>query len=221
MTWPGGKNGAGVYQRIINHMPPHRAYIELFLGSGAILRHKRPAELNIGIDKSQKALDLCNSLIRTTSHNIFYRRCGIDHLARSELLPNTLLYCDPPYVKSTRKGGDLYEHEMSLEDHDRLLSLLVRTKAMVMISGYRSDFYDDALKDFHRIDYKTMTRGGLVDESLWMNFSPPAQLHDYSFLGADYRERERIKRKKARWKTKITNMDRLERLAIMEVLESV
>jgi hypothetical protein len=34
----------------------------------------------------------------------------------------------------------------------------------------------------------------------------------------DYRERERIKRKKARWAAKITKMDRQERLAIMDVL---
>ena len=33
MTYPGGKNGAGIYQRIINHMPPHETYIEAFLGS--------------------------------------------------------------------------------------------------------------------------------------------------------------------------------------------
>ena len=59
MTYPGGKNGAGIYQRIINHMPPHRVYIEPFLGSGAVMRHKRPAERNIGIDRCPEALSLC------------------------------------------------------------------------------------------------------------------------------------------------------------------
>ena len=46
MTYPGGKNGAGEYQRIINHMPPHKTYIEAFLGSGAVMRHKRLAQRN-------------------------------------------------------------------------------------------------------------------------------------------------------------------------------
>jgi site-specific DNA-adenine methylase len=50
MSYPGGKNGAGVYQTLINHMPPHTTYIEPFLGSGAIMRLKRPARVNIGID---------------------------------------------------------------------------------------------------------------------------------------------------------------------------
>jgi DNA adenine methylase len=50
MVYPGGKNGAGVYQTIINLMPPHDVYIEPFLGGGAIMRQKRPALLNIGLD---------------------------------------------------------------------------------------------------------------------------------------------------------------------------
>jgi hypothetical protein len=56
MTYPGGKNGSGVYQKIINQMPPHRTYIEAFLGGGAILRAKRPAMVNIGIDLDKKVV---------------------------------------------------------------------------------------------------------------------------------------------------------------------
>ena len=52
-TYPGGKNGPGVYQRIISLMPPHQTYIEPFLGGGAIMRLKRPASLNIGIDRDR------------------------------------------------------------------------------------------------------------------------------------------------------------------------
>lgn len=55
MNYPGGKNSAGVYQRIICQMPPHRVYVEPFLGSGAILRYKKPAEVNIGFDRSKAA----------------------------------------------------------------------------------------------------------------------------------------------------------------------
>jgi hypothetical protein len=35
VSYPGGKNGLGVYQAIINRMPPHQVYIEPFLGLGA------------------------------------------------------------------------------------------------------------------------------------------------------------------------------------------
>jgi hypothetical protein len=49
-SYPGGKNGAGVFQTIINGMPPHGVYLEPFLGGGAVMRLKRPARLNIGLD---------------------------------------------------------------------------------------------------------------------------------------------------------------------------
>ena len=56
MSYPGGKNGAGVYQKIISLMPPHDVYIEPFLGGGAVMRLKRPASLNIGCDLSVSAI---------------------------------------------------------------------------------------------------------------------------------------------------------------------
>ena len=56
MAYPGGKAGAGVYQRIINQIPPHDVYIEPFLGDGAVLRRKRPASVSIGIDADCRVL---------------------------------------------------------------------------------------------------------------------------------------------------------------------
>ena len=64
MVYPGGKNGSGVYQTIINLMPPHEVYIEPFLGSGAILRMKRPALRNIGMDRDPDALKQFDSCSR-------------------------------------------------------------------------------------------------------------------------------------------------------------
>lgn len=50
MGYPGGKAGAGVYQRIINQIPPHDVYVEPCLGDGAVLRRKRPAARTIGVE---------------------------------------------------------------------------------------------------------------------------------------------------------------------------
>lgn len=49
-NYPGAKAGAGVFQTLINLMPPHRTYVELFLGSGQLFRRKQPAEINIGVE---------------------------------------------------------------------------------------------------------------------------------------------------------------------------
>lgn len=218
MTYPGGKNGSGVYQRIINHMPPHDVYIEGFCGSGAVLRNKRPAKRNIAIDLDLEALNLARELAGERDDVEWVNANSLEVLKSMAHKHLTLAYFDPPYVMESRKGGDLYNFEMSDEDHYKLIYFAIDTPWMVMISGYRNSIYDGLLFDWHRIDYQTMTRQGMVDESLWMNFEPPNQLHDYSYLGENYRERERIKKKKARFQSKFEKMDRLERLAIMEVL---
>jgi len=43
-------------QKIINRIPPHETYIETHLGSGAVMRHKRPARLNVGIELNLNVL---------------------------------------------------------------------------------------------------------------------------------------------------------------------
>ncbi len=50
MPYPGGKAGAGVFQRIINQIPRHDVYIEPFLGDAAVLRRKLPARRTVAIE---------------------------------------------------------------------------------------------------------------------------------------------------------------------------
>ncbi len=87
-----------------------------------------------------------------------------------------------------------------------------------MVSGYRSPIYDATLATWRRVDFRAMTRGGPAIESMWCNFQASAERHDYSYLGADFRERERIKRKQARWCRRIATMQALEREALYEAL---
>lgn len=63
MPYPGGKSGAGVYQRIINEIPPHDVYIEPFLGGAAVMRLKRPAGRSIGIDLDVDALAMHHDIV--------------------------------------------------------------------------------------------------------------------------------------------------------------
>ena len=65
-----------------------------------------------------------------------------------------------------------------------------------------------------------MTRGGtLATEWVWFNYPEPDELHDYRFLGRDFRERERINRKKRRWVARLKGMRRLERQALLSAIE--
>lgn len=57
---------------------------------------------------------------------------------------NVLIYCDPPYVLSTRCRKQ-YNQEMSDEDHEELLEALLQHKGPVVISGYSSPLYEAKL----------------------------------------------------------------------------
>jgi len=90
---------------------------------------------------------------------------------------------------------------------------------MVMLSGYWSDLYAEALSDWNHFQFPAMTRGGLATETVWYNYPPPVELHDYRYLGVGFRERERIKRKKQRWVNRLERMPLLERQALLSVLQ--
>lgn len=217
-TYPGGKNGAGVYQRIINHMPPHRVYVEPFLGGGAIMRAKRPACCSIGIDVDGDVISQARQwhipgleLVHANS---------LEWLASTTFSGDTLMYLDPPYLLSTRRQYRLiYRYELTDSDHASLLSIIKRMSCMVIISGYWSKLYAGELAEWRTDHFRAMTRGGkLATEWLWMNFDQPIELHDYRYLGDNYRERERIKRKQARWWRRLREMPALERYAILSAL---
>lgn len=82
------------------------------------------------------------------------------------------IYCDPPYLMETR-GGKQYNHEMSRQDHEELLHELLQSKASVILSGYASDLYDDALQGWHRKEFKSYNHNKeRRTEVLWCNFEP-------------------------------------------------
>lgn len=82
----------------------------------------------------------------------------------------TLHYVDPPYLPETRdKGGD-YAHEMTVEQHEELLRFLQTLKGMVVLSGYPSEMYDNALDGWRRIERKALADGAAErTEVLWIN----------------------------------------------------
>jgi DNA adenine methylase len=103
----------------------------------------------------------------------------IDRLAT----PDTLIYCDPPYLAETRRGRDRqrpgdYRCDMGMAvDHERLAEQLHATPAAVMLSGYHSPLYEDLYSDWWRIEWPvkihssnavTAERGDRI-EVLWSN----------------------------------------------------
>jgi DNA adenine methylase len=89
-----------------------------------------------------------------------------------------LIYCDPPYVHSTRSAGGraVYGVEMTDDDHRALAESLHSCKAKVVLSGYPSPLYEELYSDWRRVDFDIANhasggrRKARETECLWMSF---------------------------------------------------
>lgn len=211
--YPGGKGT--FFQRIINLMPPHRMYLETHVGGGAVMRHKRPAAVNVALDLNPKVRERWAN--GKYMHVIYYQADAMEYLAGIRPAGDILIYCDPPYMMEARKGGRLYDHEYSVKDHERLLAKLKSLHpCKIIVSGYLTELYISELKSWSHISFEVMTRGGLATEFLWFNFPFPQELHEYTYLGDTFRDRERIKRKRKRWIKNLKRMPELDRNAMLD-----
>lgn len=66
-----------------------------------------------------------------------------DEVIRLYDAPNTLFYCDPPYVHTTRGDQQSYRFEMSDDEHRALAQVLNAVQGMVAISGYDCDLMNE------------------------------------------------------------------------------
>ncbi len=218
MNYPGGKGGT--YQKYINLMPPHEVYIESHLGGGAIMRYKKRAKRNIGIEIDPEIMEIWNS--RNEINFELIHENAISFLKSYPFTGKELVYCDPPYLRETRKKYyPLYKYEYSLSQHIELLEVVKSLPCMVMISGYESPLYIKFLKSWHTYSFQATTHHGMATEWIWMNYPNPAYLHDYRYLGDDFREREKIKLKLKRWAARFKSMPALERQALLSTLQAV
>ena len=127
-------------------------------------------------------------------------------------------------MQSARKSqSKIYDCEfMTEEEHRALLRVILNLHCMVLISGYDSELYNDYLRTWRKHQFKTTNRAGAhVTETVWLNFPEPAELHDYRFLGANFRERQDIKRMKERWMNKLAKMNPQQRFALLSALEDL
>ncbi|MDN3512895.1 MAG: hypothetical protein NG747_00670 [Candidatus Brocadia sp.] len=56
MNYHGGKGG--VFQKLINLMPLHEVCIETHSGGGAVIRNKRAARCNIGVEIDPAVIEM-------------------------------------------------------------------------------------------------------------------------------------------------------------------
>ena len=89
--------------------------------------------------------------------------------------PQTLFYCDPPYVPGTRGDRRAYGFEMNEEAHRELAYVLHQCRGKAAVSGYRCRLMDELYGDWRRIDAPVKTCHSVKEprqEALWMNYHP-------------------------------------------------
>lgn len=220
-SYPGGKSGNGTYQTIINLIPLHKLFCSLFAGNCAITRYIRPAKMSIINDIDG---DVISAWRETTLPSGFtLMNFNAIDLLRSLIAENydtaaTFIYLDPPYLMETRRSKvDIYNHEMSLKDHKLFLSVVTGLKnAKIMISHYPNELYNDRLEGWETFDFYSKTRAGMALERLYMNYTPTNELHDYSFAGKNFREREKYKRIRVNMIDKLSKMEPVLRNQILQ-----
>lgn len=242
-TYNGGKNGNGTYQQIINHIPPHNIFISAFAGNCGVFNNISRSGISILNDKDPRVTERWKSFpppgcIISESLPDLTRKYRDTTILPAVIVNNgdaagiiakygdtagAFIYCDPPYMISKRscKNKPYYLFDWKEDQqHIDFLAIAVTVKSNVMISAYENDLYNNILKDWNRHTFMSMTRKGLREEIIYYNYPRPSILHDFRYLGKDFRERERIKLKVKRWRNKLANLNEIERTAILSDLIS-
>lgn len=103
----------------------------------------------------------------------------IEHMDALRLIeqyntPDALIYLDPPYMQSVRKSGAMFAHEMTEQQHVRMLEIITQSKAKIILSGYRNELYDKWLSGWETDATMSQTTSTeMAEEVIWMNYQPP------------------------------------------------
>ena len=87
--------------------------------------------------------------------------------------PDVLIYADPPYVVSTRKGKQYVVDMVEDRQHIELLEALKEHPGPVILSGYENELYEKHLQGWVKLHKKAMAEGGAArTETVWLNYEP-------------------------------------------------
>lgn len=214
-NYPGKKGAAGTWQQILSQIPKCELFIDAMGGSGFVGSSVKPFGCQV----------IVNDLNRSVIDKISYAAEHVTFMTQDykQLIswydngsPGRVFYFDPPYLLETRSyKKPIYKHEWSDGDHKRFLKAVAAMKCPVMISHYPCQMYDQALKKWRKITYNAMTRAGVRQENLYMNYPQPVLLQCYQVVGENFTDRQRIKRKVDRLIKRLENEAPQERAAIL------
>lgn len=156
-----------------------RLVVRSFMGFGSNATHKksgfRANSNRLGTTPARDWVNIPDALAKTVERLrgvIITNRDALEVMAAHDG-PDTLHYVDPPYHFDTRTDAAAdYAHEMTHDDHVKMLAFLRTLEGQVILSGYPIGLYDEALHDWQRVERKSMADGAKArTEVLWMRLN--------------------------------------------------
>ena len=238
-NYPGSKNGAGVLAWLINHTPKSEVYYEIFGGSAVFSFELKKLVEKADVVVYEKSTDVHSQLSEKTKEYKGKNKrivptvccfCGIKRvetlISQWRDLSDFFFYFDPPYLFESRSSKrPLYHHEWTMNDHLIFFELVKKLSdkgAKIMISHYPNDLYCRTFQDWFTSEMQTRTRTKTVTEKIWMNYDiAQLKLATAFYVGKDFTERQRIKRKIERLKNKISALPIHERQAVIDAMQTI
>lgn len=219
-NYPGSKAAAGQWQKILSEIPKCSIFVEAMCGSAFISSLVADTGCIIVINDCDKTV--LDKIKLTATNTLQITKLNLDYqkvINKFDPIPGTVFFFDPPYKMETRSyQGKLYRFDWKDNDHKRFLKALQRVKSPCIVTHYPCKEYDQALKKWRQITYNSMTRAGVREERLYMNFPPPALLQCFRYVGQNFTDRQRISRKVKRLINRFYNQKQKERAAILSAI---
>jgi len=120
------------------------------------------------------AIDRLPELHHRLSKVIMLNRDGIELIEKYNQ-ENILIYCDPPYVHSTRTKTR-YDIDMEDDLHKKFLDVVIKSRSKILISGYDCELYNTLIENrFTKNQFEVKTVGGDFKnktkvETIWKNY---------------------------------------------------
>ena len=141
------------------------------------------------IDTNKVIVDYLRDIEKCYRVHLRIRRVQIEHSDFRKLIPrydteNTWFYLDPPYIPISRPSSKErgYQDEMTHEDHEELIDMLLKAKGKCLVSGYESELYEKLTKSgWNKNKIKvgcgvtTKKKNLKRTEVLWYNYDPPSK----------------------------------------------
>lgn len=220
-TYPGGKGGHGVYQKIINQIPGGiKRYMEPFAGGASIARWIRPADEMI-INELDPAIYAIWETHLPKGWKLYNENAMALLIRCLKFQRETFIFIDPPYLPETCNAQyNIYDCMLSEEQHAQLCNIVNELHCYVAICCYDNPLYQKMLSapKWRKLTYMATTRGASREETVYMNYPEPTILHDYRFFGENNKKREYTQNMIRRTISRFDAMDKHRRQAILSAI---